>query len=198
MSLRCLLVAVFATVLLAPGGAGAETFRCTTFDGATLYSDTPCPPGSVSSKNVTERIGQCTTDECTAERRRTEQEALQRLQSQKDEIARYRELRLREEETRLRAATAERNENILAALEARIEQLAQAQATPVYFYPHVSARHRHSARHRCKGHFPADCTGVSPEVRKPHRHEAEPVRMPLSGGSPILPRAKHSKFVSAR
>lgn len=158
--------------------ASAEIFRCIDKDGTTLYGDSPCPSGSVAAKTITQQIGECTTPDCLAARKQREQEAWQRLQADKEESARYRELRLRDEEQQLRAAAESAR---LAALEAQMQDRPgyQEPAYPWIFYPSPAFCHRHHFHSACRGVFPTRFLPRNPSHRtnKPAREPARSVLM---------------------
>jgi hypothetical protein len=119
--------------------ASADVFRCVTPEGKTLYSDAPCPRGSHSS-NITSSVGECTTDECLAERERVSAAARERLKAEKEALAAMTAERRKAEADalaeRVKLAELHRLTAIDERLAAEMQAAAQSDLTyPVYPYP---------------------------------------------------------------
>lgn len=86
----------------APALTQAEVFRCTTPEGATLYSDAPCPRGAKSA-NISTQVGECDSEACLAQREERATAARRRLSEEKATLAALTEQRLRAEALELEA-----------------------------------------------------------------------------------------------
>jgi hypothetical protein len=137
-------IALLACVPVLAPLAHADALRCTFSDGSTLYSDSPCPRGTVASRSIARLVDACATAECTNQRRLNEQAAWQRLQADKLESERYQERLLRAEELRLREMALAKEQLALAVLEhqARLQEY-EMLATPLYAYPYFPAHFQH-------------------------------------------------------
>ena len=130
--MRALLLAlVFASL-----PASAEVFRCITSEGRTLYSDSPCPPGSRSA-NISSHVGECATVECLAERERVSAAAWDRLKEEKEALAAMTAQRRKAEADALAERVKLAELRHLTALDERLAAEAEAAAHPdlSYSYP---------------------------------------------------------------
>lgn len=130
--LQCAAVGLF--LALAAGPAAAEVYRCVGPGGRTLYSDSPCPHGSVSAREISQEVGACVTDACAAKREAQTDAALRKLREDKTELARMQELRVRQEEAWLKATAAQREAEATAARYAPQEDTYGA-VYPLWFFP---------------------------------------------------------------
>jgi hypothetical protein len=134
-------IAVLLAALLLPTAADADAYRCKAKNGSILYSDSPCPPGTVASKNIDRLIDACTTPECISQKKLNEEAALQRLEAQKLESERYQERLLKAEELRLRELAVAKEQMALAIMERQMRMMESeaggysAYGYPGYWYP---------------------------------------------------------------
>ncbi|HZP94430.1 MAG TPA: DUF4124 domain-containing protein [Burkholderiales bacterium] len=142
--LQCAALGLF--LALAAGPASAEVYRCVGPGGRTLYSDAPCPHGSVSAREISQQVGACVTDTCAAKREAQTDAALRKLQQDKTELARMQELRVRQEEAWLKATAAQREAEAAAARYAPQEDSYGA-FYPLWWFPQpfFSCRRHHFA-----------------------------------------------------
>lgn len=116
------------------GSAEAQVFRCLTADGRTLYSDSPCPSGSAAT-DISTSIGECTDEQCRAERERRALAAQARLQRDREALATMTEQRRKAEAEVLAERIRFEEVRRLAAIEARLAAEAEAAAQPSAFWP---------------------------------------------------------------
>jgi Domain of unknown function (DUF4124) len=129
-AMRVLLL-VFA---LAAGCAQAEVFRCLTPEGKTLYSDSPCPRGSAAAE-ISRHVGECTDEQCQAERERQALAAQERLQRDKEALATMTAERRKAEADALAERIKLEELRRQAAIEERLAAEAEAAAQPGAYYP---------------------------------------------------------------
>jgi hypothetical protein len=125
------LLLIFA---LAAGCAQAEVFRCLTPEGKTLYSDSPCPRGSTAA-DISTHVGECTGEQCQAERERRALAAQERLQREKEALATMTAERRKAEADALAERIKLEELRRLTAIDERLAAEAEAAAQPGAYYP---------------------------------------------------------------
>jgi len=148
----------FAALVALSTAAQADVFRCVGPDGKTLYSDAPCPHGTVRKSNITDAVGACNSAECESKRQQTLNDARERLRAEKTELAEMTQKRLERE----RAAFEEQRwrQAVESQMAASANQAAQAAGNPIYYpaYPLYPAYPIGPAGRPCRGDrcFPPD------------------------------------------
>ena len=119
------------------GGASlthAEIFRCTTAEGKTLYSDSPCPRDA-RAVIISTRLGVCVSDACRADQEERAAAALARLRAEQQALATLTEQRRQAEvhalEERIRLEELRR----LAAMNQNFAADAQFSDQYAAYYP---------------------------------------------------------------
>jgi len=99
-----------------------------------LYSDSPCPRGSTAA-NISAHVGECTDEQCQAERERQALAAQERLQQEKEALATMTAERRKAEADALAERIKLEELRRQAAIEERLAAEAEAAAQPGADYP---------------------------------------------------------------
>jgi hypothetical protein len=68
MRANWLALAVGAAAAMTVEVAGADVYQCVARDGGIAYRDSPCPPGTARSRNITSSIEGCRGQRCASQR----------------------------------------------------------------------------------------------------------------------------------
>jgi hypothetical protein len=126
--------ALLLLLAAAAGSAEAQVFRCVTPDGRTLYSDSACPSGSKGAE-ISTHIGECSDEQCRAERERRTLAAQEQLQRDREALATMTEQRRKAEADALAERIRLEELRRLTAIDQRLAAEAEAAAQPTTFWP---------------------------------------------------------------